>query len=296
MIFLIGIVGYYGCNSSPEKNESISIDATLDTTLATIGDVIKFSVEVRGLSHQILTFSELKLNNSVEVRNTKEFPQKHKIQHEIVFWDTGSFEIPPYIVFISHPEDTTRDFSLETSPLTMTVLSTFSGGMQSTLKPIKEPVPIDKSIPWLTIVQISFLILSIITMLFIWSRREISHSFAPAQFENNQSPFNKAKERLETLDNKSHDKLFYVTLSHTLREFVEHSIFIKSLEMTTHEIQSNESKIPMDKSKFRQWITLLFRADEIKFAKQETSKTQREEDLKWSHDFLDWARKTWKLV
>ena len=295
-VIIIGWMVFYGCTATPEKNNSVSIEASLDTNQVTIGDVIHLTVEVRAISNQRLFFSDLNVEYPIEIREKSTIKEENKIQFQIVIWDTGSYMIPGYSIGISHVQDSTLDFSLETSPLEITVVSTLTGDLQSTIKPIKEPVPIVYSTPWPRIVQWSFFIFTILILLFAWSKRQNFESFVPAHYENIQSPYSWAVERLEKLGNKLDDKTFYVNLSHILREFVEHSVFIKSLEMTTEEIIANKHTIPIENSLLAQWISLLSRADQIKYAREITSKIQRIEDINWSKEFLKWAKIHWKLV
>ena len=60
-------------------------------------------------------------------------------------------------------------------------------------------------------------------------------------------------------------KEFYVELSYLLRKYVESSIYIKTLEMTTEEIDSNQSLIPLKENLLKEWILLLKQADLIKY-------------------------------
>ena len=295
-VIIFGWLVLYGCTSTPEKNNSISIEASLDTNQVTIGDVIHLTVEIRAISNQRLVFSELNVENPIEIREKSIFKEENKIQFQIVIWDTGSFTIPGYSVGISHVQDSTLDFWLETNPLEITVVSTLVGDVQPTIKPMKEPVPIVYPTPWAKITQWSFLIFTILIFLFAWSKRQTYDSFVPAHYENVQSSFSRAVERLEKLGSELNDKTFYVNLSHILREFVEHSVFIKSLEMTTEEIIANKRIIPIDNFLLEQWISLLSRADQIKFARGITSENQRIEDINWSKEFLKWARTHWELV
>ena len=295
-IIFFGWLSFYGCTSPPEKINSLSIEVTIDTTQATIGDVILFTVEVKGVSNQNLIFSELHVENPIEIRGKSIFKEENKIQFQIVIWDTGTFAIPGYTVGISHVQDSTLDYSLETIPLEITVLSTLTEDSMPTLKPIKGPVPIVYPTPWEKIAQWSFLILAILLLFFAWSKRKIYDSFIPVHYKNIQSPFNRAIERLGKLSGELDDKTFYVNLSHILREFVEHSIFIKSLEMTTEEIITNKSIFSIENSLIEQWISLLSRADQIKYARRITSQDQRIEDIKWSKEFLQWGRAHWELT
>ena len=295
-VIIIGWMVFYGCTATPKKNNSVSIEASLDTNQVTIGDVIHLTVEVRAISNQRLFFSDLNVEYPIEIREKSTIKEENKIQFQIVIWDTGSYMIPGYSIGISHVQDSTLDFSLETSPLEITVVSTLTGDLQSTIKPIKEPVPIVYPTPWARIAQWSFFIFTILILLFAWYKRQNFESFVPAHYENIQSPYSWAVKRLEKLGNKLDDKTFYVNLSHILREFVEHSVFIKSLEMTTEEIIANKHTIPIENSLLAQWISLLSRADQIKYAREITSKIQRIEDINWSKEFLKWAKIHWKLV
>ena len=67
---------------------------------------------------------------------------------------------------------------------------------------------------------------------------------------------------------------------------MEHSLFIKSLEMTTDDIKKYRELFPMDDTYFNQLINILSRADQIKYAKEGTTQNQRAEDIKWIKDFL----------
>ena len=295
-VIIFGWLGFYGCTAIPENNNSVSIEASLDTNQVTIGDVIHLTVVVRAISNQRLVFSELNVENPIEIREKSIFNEENKIQFQIVIWDTGSFTIPGYSVGITHVKDSTLDYSLETNPLEIIVISTLTGEVQPTLKPIKEPVPIVCPTPWAKIAQWSLFIFTILILLFAWSKRQIYDSFVPAHYENIQAPFSRAVERLEKLGSELDDKTFYVNLSHILREFVEHSVFIKSLEMTTEEIIANKRIIPIDNFLLEQWISLLSRSDRIKYAREITSQNQRIEDINWSKEFLKWARTYWELA
>ncbi len=45
-VIIIGWMVFYGCTATPEKNNFVSIEASLDTNQVTIGDVIHLTVEV----------------------------------------------------------------------------------------------------------------------------------------------------------------------------------------------------------------------------------------------------------
>ena len=51
-VIIIVCFNFYGCTATPEKNNSVSIEASLDTNQVTIGDVIHLTVVVRAISNQ----------------------------------------------------------------------------------------------------------------------------------------------------------------------------------------------------------------------------------------------------
>ena len=101
----------------------------------------------------------------------------------------------------------------------------------------------------------------------IWKKRQkkiykkIDYNFA-------ESPKDKAYRRLEELDSSQFTKEFYTQLSHIFREYIEHKYYIRTLEMTTDEINNSRQLFPIKDSQFSELITFLNRADNVKYALQ----------------------------
>ena len=87
-----------------------------------------------------------------------------------------------------------------------------------------------------------------------------------------------AMERLSCLDSKGFSKDFYTELSHITREYIEYSSYIRTLEMTTEEIITNRNLFSVDENLFFDWITLLKKADLIKYAKESSNHSEMEND------------------
>ena len=85
-------------------------------------------------------------------------------------------------------------------------------------------------------------------------------------------------------------------LSYLLRKYVESSIYIKTLEMTTEEIDSYSSLIQMETYLLKEWIELLKRSDLIKYAKQIPEENKRENDLEWSRQFITLTNNYWRKL
>ena len=78
-VIIFGWLGFYGCTAIPENNNSVSIEASLDTNQVTIGDVIHLTVVVRAISNQRLVFSELDVENPIEIREKSIFNEETEI-------------------------------------------------------------------------------------------------------------------------------------------------------------------------------------------------------------------------
>ena len=84
----------------------------------------------------------------------------------------------------------------------------------------------------------------------------------------NKAPIDIARYRLSNLNEKGFAKEFYTELSHITREFVEYTTYIRTLEMTTQEIIQNKDLFVFNLETFNDWITLLSKADMVKYAKE----------------------------
>ena len=82
-------------------------------------------------------------------------------------------------------------------------------------------------------------------------------------------------------------KEFYTELSYITREFVEYTTYIRALEMTTEEIIQNKELFLFDKQNFNNWITLLSKADMVKYAKENVEYSEMVVDKNKVMKFID---------
>ncbi len=293
----------------PEKEPvSTGITAYLDTTYTTIGDVVHFSVVVTAPETNQVQFPPLKLDDPVEVRTS----QKSNVSSgtgrvfELVFWDTGAVAIPPYEVRILSPDSTLLE-KLASDTLWINVVSVAetdpnfrkTGGE---LKPIKAPVPVTLPWPWKKISLVAALFFTIIGMFWTWSRR-ITGS---ADLENDEeiileNPDIHTLEQLKKLERefKEHHiggEELYTRLSLILREYVELSLYIRTLSMTTEEIRDHRDLFPYNDDEFQFLSTILAKADLVKFARQKLPKEDGIADLDATGDFVEKTTIYWKMT
>ena len=291
IILVLSVFITAGCEKE-EQVKTISIYAELDTTDATIGDVISYRITGELPNNLHMSIPELEGNESFEIRQKLKLKEQTGFEFKLVFWDTGKFEIPSIPVEIAQ-SDCTITHIIETDPFFITVHSTFDKSAGKELRPVKSPVPVSPPFPikkislWLIFLSLFgfFIYLGNRRIQFVKRKRFIQNLIPPPNIE--------AIDNLELINKNCDEKEFYVELSYLLRKYVESSIYIKTLEMTTEEIDSNQSLIPLNKNLLKEWILLLKQADLIKYAKHFPEEDNRKNDFEWSKQFIKLSYDHW---
>ncbi len=290
MLIALGI-GLSGCGENKISDDpSVSVTAELDTTSATIGDIILYSVTVENPGDYMINFPAISDSADFEVRE-KSVTQSEltpSVEFQIVPWDTGIFTIPEYSVLFLH-SDSSLAFSMSTNELKLIVNSVLDQENPGELHPLKEPVPVSPPIPWRFIFLISAFLILLISAIWLWKQRIPPVIIPPQVYDPTVPPSAIALEKLASLDTNGDSKTFYVGLSYALREFVENSLYIKALEMTTKELSEYRQWIHLSGDLFDSWIDILSRADMVKYAKGESLPKQKQLDLDWGKQFVQQA-------
>ena len=156
------------------------------------------------------------------------------------------------------------------------------------MRPLKGPVPVDSIFSMALFIKIILMLFFISLMIFIWTKRESSTKIM-SNVKNQISPHEIAKNRLLHLDVNGFSKDFYSELSHITRNFIEKSIYLSALEMTTEEISEKENIFKMNDDIFSEWVNLLQKADLIKFAKKSTPMSEMEDDKNIAYNIIEKA-------
>jgi len=285
---LIGLI-LSSCDSQkPFDGKSLSVIAELDTTEATIGDIVTLSVTVNHSDKYRIHFPDLQDSLELEKRdrNILQIKNQSIAEFQLVPWDTGKFEIPPYTVqFIE--KDNVPAFEMSTYPLELDVKSVLSNEQSRDLHPVKEPVPVSPPIPWRIITLVTLFMLLLGSAIYLWKQRIPPIIIPTQEYDSSVPPNTIAMEKLSKLKIDGDSKLFYTGLSYTLREFIENSYYLKTLEMTTKEIIECRSWVDIPENQFNEWTQLLSRADMVKYARDEVMQTQKLNDLNWSKEFVE---------
>ena len=290
-----------------EKVQNAEILVELDTTFTTIGTPINYKVTVNSPYQRIVQFTDLSLENILEVRSfsVKETDLGKIGQYELVFWDTGKVSIPGVkINFLNI--DSTFDFSLNADSFNLDVISinerepTLQISSNGDIMPIKDPVPVRFPLPWKNIFRLLSLLIIFLCILYIWNKRlKANVSFEEKQkFKDKPNIVALAKlEKLNelSLSNKNNIKELYVELSHILREYIENSLFIRALEMTTEEIKFSNNNFPYNDVEFMSLLKILSNSDMAKYARYNASNKELSSDLKETIDLVNDTTHYWNL-
>ncbi|MEE8341756.1 MAG: hypothetical protein V3R52_06635 [Candidatus Neomarinimicrobiota bacterium] len=283
------LVLFVGCQTN-DVSSSLTIQTDIDTTVARIGDIINLNITSQNTGDRILIFPDIQETDSMEIRGKKLVRKRnnsYRVNFQIVFWDTGSFQIPS-IPIVVMKADSVRDLIIETDPIDIKIISMLTGAEDTNLRPIKDPVALKNPINWYRFILIMLLIILLFVFLILWRKRIKQEPLTKIEASEYQSAKDIAIARLIELQKLLHskNKIFYLQASFILREFIENEYYIRALEMTTGEISKFETNTDLGEYNFNSVIDLLTRADLAKFAKYEFTIQDREDDYNWIKDFI----------
>ena len=251
--------------------QSIYVTSEIDTSKASIGDIIIWEIKGKGSQqNQKLEFPELNLKgDSISIYSQRLiFNDELAIGRiiEIAFWDTGRFYTPSYYVNVLDLQGNV-DHDIEIEKVAIDIVSVLESLNEVTARPVKGPIAVKGVIPYREILLI--ILCLVIVSAIIWVlRKRIKYIYPKNSYSIIKSPIEIANDRLSALNKKGFSKEFYSELSHITREYIEYSTYIRTLEMTTEEIIGNRDLFDCNDNSFSQWIDLLSKADLVKYAKQ----------------------------
>ena len=288
-IFFILIILFIGCESDNDS-ASLQIQTDIDTTVARIGDVLNLNIISENIGEKIIVFHDIQETESMEIREKVLVTKRNKpyqVSFQIVFWDTGSFTIPEYSVEILNT-DSTKDMIINTDAIDIRIISMITGAKDTNLRPIKDPIALNKPINWYRWTLAVILLFLLLSLLSLWRKRIRKVPLEKIEVSEFQSAKDIAIVRLDELEKliNADNKIFYLQASFILREFIENQYYVRALEMTTSEISKFESNYALNRKYFTNLINLLNRADLAKFAKFEFTVQDRERDYKWMQNFI----------
>ncbi len=278
-LFILITSIFFMSNAGLSQSGSISIETSVDTTTAYIGN--RILLEIKMLHPQNTSFILPKLDKKLgdfiildqNLYGPDEIDNHYQSQWQfnLTVFDTGLIVIPSIKIQAFTAPDTSNILTFYTDSLFINILSVLPGDAQAP-RDIKAPFPIRKFIPWDIVIFVLALLL-IITGWFFYQRHwKKTHPVIRYDEKYLEPPHVIAIKKLNSLKKKEQlsaeeKKNYYSDLSEIIREYLERRYFIRALEMSSFEINEVFSKIQPN-TEIQSILTSLFNElDLVKFAK-----------------------------
>ncbi|MEL1234538.1 MAG: hypothetical protein VW740_00095 [Candidatus Neomarinimicrobiota bacterium] len=271
---LIFLIFLSACNTDL-KNPNISFETIPEK--AQIGFPINHKVVINDLG-ELFTLDSVAWEDSsawlsdsskvfIKESNIDTLKNSILLNYQITFWDTGSVAIPPLYAFVSFP-DSSEASILKTDSSFVYISSVLDTTMTTVIadKPLKEiQFPIER------LRLFAFLILSLLILYtFYLIRTRDKEKISKRKFFN-FNPKSKALKDVEKIDLNTDATEFFVKISEVLRKYFQNNFYIISFEMTSAELK--------EFFKDKDLNHLLDEIDQVKFAKKNPNKSEKEDIL-----------------
>ena len=251
--------------------DSTVVESYLDKNEGFIGDKIKWVIKIKNIKGRVFQYPNIEIDNdSISIILLDSIPEENSLilEYQVVCWDTGNVSLPYYSLY--DIEDGSKKAKLiSTNRISLNIKSIFNDKtIINNIRPIKNPVPVSRLFPIVNFLLVSLIILNFCLILFFIFKKNKIKQVKPHNTVDHREI---ADKRLCNIDKKGFLKDAYTNLSHIIREYIENTLFIRSLEMTTSEIKLVEDSIPCSKENFLKIIDILELSDKIKYSKDLTS-------------------------
>lgn len=293
--FLALMTGYVFAPVCPAVAQDISLQATLDSTRAWMGDQLTLTLTVNQQAVSRIWFPVIgdTLDGGIEILRKSEIdttttPEgKTRLQQELLItvFDTGDFEIPPFPFILQ----TGNDYdTLHTLPVYFTVMAM---QMDTTLRDIKgnmkAPVSVAELLPWI-LAGTGLAVLLYLGWRWIRNRRKVRHTEPDRPAD---PPDVDALRRLEQMREEKpwlHKpvKSYYISLTEVLRVYIHNRFGVLALEQTTDEILTALKGAGCDTGALNRLKAVLRLSDLVKFAKVVPDETENAQQISESIEFV----------
>ena len=271
---LIFLIILSACNTDL-KNPNISFETIPEK--AQIGFPISHTVLISDLG-ELFTLDSVTWEDSsawltdsskvfIKESNIDTLKNSILLNYQITFWDTGSVVIPPLYAFLSFP-DSAEASILKTDSSFVFISSVLDTTMTTVIadKPLKEiQFPIER------LRLFAFLILSLLVLYTFYLIRTRNKEKITKRKFFNFNPKSKALKDVEKIDLNIDASEFFVKISEVLRKYFQNNFYIISFEMTSAELK--------EFFKDKDLNYLLDEIDQVKFAKKNPNKSEKEDIL-----------------
>lgn len=300
MKFIIIILFFIQLGYGQDERPLIEVRSSVDTSLITIGDRIKYTVSIDHIEGMRVEQPGAGVNlGQFEIKNYNIQPPYSeddrvyiKYEYEISVFDTGKFTIPPFPVAY-FPTDSTGDYKIiEANPINIYVESVLQGDSKE-LKDVKPPIYIPFDYVFaisLAVIIISLLVAAFFAYRFYRNKKESGYLFKTP--EPKRPAHEIALASLEALLAKDltgngEVKQYYIELSEIIRRYIEGRFFIPALEETSFEILTEIRNQELSDELYDLLVEFLELSDMVKFAKQIPGEQEHERSAQIARQFID---------
>ena len=248
--------------------KSFTVDSKIDKETAYIGDIIKWTIMVKNYDKKKFNFPITPdQDESISIIKHQIIYNNNDpigIEFKLTAWDTGKFSTPDFSFDIMKNNEV--DYSFKLDPIDFEIVSILNTIDQAEFKDIKGPVPVKNIFPFREAIYVLLLLVLMVAIILIW-RKRISPEYKKINYEFFEDPYERASRRIKELDASMLTKEYYSTLSHVLREYIETKYFVRTLEMTTEEIENAIEIFQFEEENFIKIINFLKKSDQVKYAR-----------------------------
>ena len=275
--------------------DSTVVESYLDKNEAFIGDKIKWVIKIKNIKGRVFQYPNIEIeNDSISIILLDSIPKENSIilEYQVVCWDTGNIILPYYSLY-DIKDGSKKDKSISTNRISLNIKSIFNDKtIINNIRPIKNPVPVSRLFPTVNFFLVLLIILNFCLILFfIFKKNKLKQVKAHLTVDHQAI----ANKRLYNIDKKGFLKDAYTNLSHIIRQYIENTLFIRSLEMTTSEIKLVKDSIPCSEENFLKIIDILELSDKIKYSKDLTSDEVLLDNISQVKVFIDDIHKQRKI-
>ena len=248
--------------------KSFTVDSKIDKEIAYIGDIIKWTIMVENYEKRKFNFPIIPdQDESISIIKHQIIYNNNDpigIEFELTAWDTGKFTTPNFSFDIMKNNEV--DYSFQLEPIDFEIVSILTTIDQAEYKDIKGSVPVKNIFPFREILYFFLLLVLMVAIILTW-RKRISPEYERINYDFLEDPYERASRRIKELDSSVLTKEYYSTLSHVLREYIETKYFVRTLEMTTEEIENAIEIFQFEEENFFKIINFLKKSDQVKYAR-----------------------------
>ncbi|MBF0494691.1 MAG: hypothetical protein HQL28_06130 [Candidatus Omnitrophica bacterium] len=279
------------------EDENSSVSAHVDKAVSTIGEKIKYSVEVTAPEGSAIEFPVI----TVELGGfaVKDFGEeklkkagKGRVKYER-WYLLDTYTVGPYVIPAQPVRIKMKDggVSVLTAPKIFVEIKSVMkpGEKDARIKDIKLPLGVPAKYAWVLIAGFAALILSAGAALWIYTHRKKAAETIEIKITAHEAAF-KELDRIKRLGLVEDGKIkeYYYLVSICLRKYIEDRFSIKAPEQTTEEFIETAMRSDKLEGKYINLLKdYLERSDLVKYAKLEPETAECGKVLETARQFID---------